>query len=77
MNHLMITIWEVNCDLNMKRGIGIVITIWNGMTIQGLYFHLDMGNNTVTYHKCSHVQNLKLRFLAPYRFAIVHNLQVN
>ena len=41
-----------------KRGIGIVITIWHGMTIQGLYCYLDMGNNTVMYHKCSHVPNL-------------------
>ena len=35
-----------------------MITIWHGMTIQGLYCYLDMGNNTVTYHKCSHVPNL-------------------
>ena len=28
------------------------------MTIQGLYCYLDMGKNTVTYHKCSHVPNL-------------------
>ena len=35
-----------------------MITIWHGMTIQGLYCYLDMGKNTVTYHKCSHVPNL-------------------
>ena len=45
-------------NIKRKRGIGIVITIWHGMTIQGLYYYLDMGNNTVTYHKCSYVLNL-------------------
>ena len=44
--------------IKKKRGIGIVITIWHGMKIQGLYCYLDMGNNTVTYHKRSHVPNL-------------------
>ena len=44
--------------MKKERRIGIVITIWHGMTIQGLYCYLDMGNNTVTYHKCSHVPNL-------------------
>ena len=44
--------------IKKKRGISIVITIWHGMTIQGLYCYLDMDNNTVTYHKCSHVPNL-------------------
>ena len=34
-----------------------MITIWLGMTIQGLYCYLDMGNNTVMYSKCSHVPN--------------------
>ena len=43
---------------NNKTGIGIVITIWQGMTIQGLYCDPDMGNNTVMYYKCSHVPNL-------------------
>ena len=50
----------------------------NGMTIQGLYCYLDMGNNTVTYHKCSHVPNLliliDLRF--PVRcFLFIYHLQ--
>ena len=35
-----------------------MITIWHRMTKQGLYCYLDMGNNTVTYHKCSQVPNL-------------------
>ena len=34
-----------------KRRIGIVITIWQEMTIQGLYCYLDMGYNTVMYYK--------------------------
>ena len=38
-----------------------MITIWHGMTIQGLYCYLDMGNNTVMYYKCSHVPNLVTR----------------
>ena len=32
-----------------------MITIWQGMTIQGLHCYLNMGNNTVMYYKCSHV----------------------
>ena len=32
------------CDHNMA-----------GITVQGLYCYLDMGNNTVMYYKCSHV----------------------
>ena len=35
-----------------------MITIWQGITIQGLYCYLDMGNDTVMYYKCSHVPNL-------------------
>ena len=60
--------------IKKKRGIGIVITIWHGMTIQGLYCYLDMGNNTVTYHKCSHVPNLVIGALElPIRRKIVEN----
>ena len=44
--------------IKKKRGICIVITIWQGITIQGLYCYLDMGNNTIMYYKCSHVPNL-------------------
>ena len=47
--------------IQKNRGIGIVITIWHRMTIQGLYCYLDMGNDTVMYYKCSHVQNLVIR----------------
>ena len=35
-----------------------MITIWQGITIQGVYCYLDMGYNTVMYYKCSHVPNL-------------------
>ena len=42
----------------IKMKICIVITIWQGITIQGLYCDLDMGNDTVMYYKCSHVPNL-------------------
>ena len=38
-----------------------MITIWQGITIQGLYCYLDMGNDTVMYYKCSHVPNLLIR----------------
>ena len=41
-----------------EMGIGIVITIWQEITIQSLYCDLDMGTNTVMYNKCSHVPNL-------------------
>ena len=48
----------INEIIKKKRGISIVITIWQGITIQGLYCYLDMGNDTVMYYKCSHVPNL-------------------
>ena len=44
--------------MKKKRGIHIVITIWQEITIQSLYCDLDMGTNTVMYYKCSHVPNL-------------------
>ena len=47
-----------------------MITIWHGMTIQGLYCYLDMGNNTVMYHKCSHVPNLMICLFS------LHNLEL-
>ena len=45
--------------MKKEGGIGIVITIRQGITIQGLYCYLDMGNNTTAmYYKCSHDPNL-------------------
>ena len=41
-----------------KRGISIVISIWQENIIKSLYCDLDMGTNTVMYYKCSHVPNL-------------------
>ena len=35
-----------------------MITIWQEITIQGMYCDLDMGTNTGMYYKCSHVPNL-------------------
>ena len=43
---------------NNKKEKGNRYCDHNRMIIQGLYCYLDMGNNTIAYHKCSHVPNL-------------------
>ena len=53
--------------MKKKTRIGFKITIWQGITMQGLCCHLDIGNNTAMYYKCSHVQKLNIMSMVNYK----------